>query len=162
MAGRSRPAARSCGIVQYILKSTKRDVLATKVVKNGGRGCTGLWNNSLLVPEVPAPPPQKKNMKKVKEGIKSWPRAWVGERDDHFDFDLVSGVAIGGVKAGQSATPDSEKLAKNRGKKRGKSGKIGKKEVKSGRKAKIGKVFFTLPLLTDRAGYATGFGSYKV
>ena len=60
-----------------------------------------------------------------------------------------------GGKDGQSATLDSEKIAKNQEKsekKLGKigknSGKIGKKEKKSGRKG-------TLPLLTDRAGYAT-------
>ena len=33
--------------------------------------------------------------------------------------------------------------------------KIGKKEEKLGRKGKNQEVFFTLPLLTDRAGYAT-------
>ena len=33
--------------------------------------------------------------------------------------------------------------------------KIGKKEEKSGRKVKNLEVSFTLPLLTDRAGYAT-------
>ena len=51
----------------------------------------------------------------------------------------------------QSATPDSEKFAK----KRGKSGKIGEKEQKSGRKGKNREGSFTLPLLTDRDGYAT-------
>ena len=35
------------------------------------------------------------------------------------------------------------------------SGKIGKKEEKSGRKVKNREVSFTLTLLTDRAGYAT-------
>ena len=82
-------------------------------------------------------------------------------------------------KGGQSATPDSEKFAKNWeksgknrgkrgkirknqekiGKKRGKIGKnqekIGKKEEKSGRKGKKREDSFTLPLLTERAGYAT-------
>ena len=50
----------------------------------------------------------------------------------------------------------------NIGKKRGKSGKIGEKirknrekRGKSRRKGKNGEVSFTLPLLTDRAGYAT-------
>ena len=38
-----------------------------------------------------------------------------------------------------------------------KSGKIGKKEEKSGRKGKNREVSFTLPLLTDRADYATEF-----
>ena len=41
-----------------------------------------------------------------------------------------------------------EKIEKN-------SGKIGKKEEKSGRKGKNRDSSFTLPLLTDRAGYAT-------
>ena len=41
-----------------------------------------------------------------------------------------------------------EKIRKNRG-------KIRKKEEKSGRKRKIREVSFTLPLLTDKAGYAT-------
>ena len=54
---------------------------------------------------------------------------------------------------GQSATPDSEKNANNwRGKK---PGKIGEKEEKSGRKGKNREGSFTLPILTDRAGYAT-------
>ena len=57
--------------------------------------------------------------------------------------------------------PGSEKFAKNREKEgkirknRGKSGKNGEKEDKSGRKGKNREVSFTLPLLTDRAGYAT-------
>ena len=38
-----------------------------------------------------------------------------------------------------------------------KSGKIGGKEEKSGRKDKNREGSFTLPLLTDRAGYATDF-----
>ena len=74
-----------------------------------------------------------------------------------------------GGKGGQSTTPDSDKFAKNRekeGENQEKSGKIrknrgknqeksGKKEEKSGRKGKNREVSFTLPLLTDRAGYAT-------
>ena len=57
---------------------------------------------------------------------------------------------------GQSATPDSEKIAKNREK----SGKIqeksGKKRGTIGKKMQTNReVSFTLPLLTDRAGYAT-------
>ena len=56
------------------------------------------------------------------------------------------------LQGGQSATPDSEKFAKNREK----LGKIGKTEEKSGRKGKNREGSFTLPLLTDRAGYATG------
>ena len=50
------------------------------------------------------------------------------------------------------------KIGKKRGKSRKigeKTGKIGKKRGKSGRKGKSWEVAFTLPLLTDRAGYAT-------
>ena len=55
------------------------------------------------------------------------------------------------IQWGQSATPDSENFAKNREK----EGKIRKKEEKSGRKGKNREGSFTLPLLTERAGYAT-------
>ena len=55
----------------------------------------------------------------------------------------------------QSATLDSKKFAKNWEKEGKKSGNIGKKEEKSGRKGKNREGSFTLPLLTDRAGYAT-------
>ena len=68
-------------------------------------------------------------------------------------------------QGGQSATPDSEKIAKNRGKNQAKAGKnwektgkIGEKEEKSGRKGKIHEISYTLPLLTDRAGYTTDVG----
>ena len=56
---------------------------------------------------------------------------------------LYSGVATGGSR-GQSATPDSEKFAKNleRGKK---SGKIGKERKNREEKAKIGKVLSICP-----------------
>ena len=64
-----------------------------------------------------------------------------------------SGVATGVAKGGQSATPDSKNLPKIR-KKIGE--KSGKKEAKSGKKGQNREVSFTLPLLTDRAGYATG------
>ena len=53
---------------------------------------------------------------------------------------------------------DSEEIAKNRekeGKKRGKSGKNQEKEEKSGRKGRNREGSFTLPLLANRAGYAT-------
>ena len=56
-----------------------------------------------------------------------------------------------GCKGGQSATPDREKFAKNQEK----SGKIGKKRKNREEKAKNWEGSFTLPLLTDRAGYAT-------
>ena len=52
----------------------------------------------------------------------------------HILLPLRSGVATG-VKGGQSATPDSEKFARN-WEKRGKIRKIEKKEDKSGRKGK--------------------------
>ena len=47
------------------------------------------------------------------------------------------------------------KICQKSGKNQEKSGKIVKKEEKSGRKGKNREVSFTLPLLTDRAGYAT-------
>ena len=50
------------------------------------------------------------------------------------------------------------KIGKKRGKirkNREERGKIGEKEEKSGRKGKNREGSFTLPLLTDRAGYAT-------
>ena len=59
---------------------------------------------------------------------------------------------------GQSAPLDSKKTCKKSGK-RGKhwegEGKNWEKEEKSGRKGKNQEGSFTLPLLTDRAGYAT-------
>ena len=55
---------------------------------------------------------------------------------------------MAGLQGGQSATPDSEKIIKNQEK----SGKI---QEKSRRKGKNREVSFTLPLLTDRAGYTT-------
>ena len=67
----------------------------------------------------------------------------------------MSGVATGG-QGGQSAPPDSENFAKNQGKE-GEIGKNREKEENREEKAKSGRFFFfTLPLLTDRAGYATG------
>ena len=65
----------------------------------------------------------------------------------------VSGVATGGQ--GGRVPPLTAKILPKIGKKRGKSGKIGKKEAKSGRKGQNREGSFTLPLLTDRAGYAT-------
>ena len=67
---------------------------------------------------------------------------------------LYSGVATGG-STGQSATPDSEKFAKNLEKKREKIRKNREREEESGRKGKNREGSFTLPLLTDRAGYPT-------
>ena len=63
----------------------------------------------------------------------------------------ISGVATGVAEC----HPWQRKFAKNLEKIGEKSGKIGKKEEKSGRKGKNQEVSFTLPLLTDRAGYAT-------
>ena len=68
-----------------------------------------------------------------------------------YSYVVIIGVTTGGAR-GQSATPDSEKFAKNREKAR----KFGKKEEKSGRKGKNLEDSFTLPLLTNRTGYATG------
>ena len=58
---------------------------------------------------------------------------------------------------GQSAPLDSEKFAKNRKKRK----KIRKKQEKGGKSGKRGKNregSVTLPVLTDRAGYATVAG----
>ena len=55
---------------------------------------------------------------------------------------------------GQSATHDSKKFAKNQEKSE-------KKRKKSGRKGKNWEGSFTLPLLTDRAGYATAQNSHS-
>ena len=63
----------------------------------------------------------------------------------------------GGGSRGQSATPNSEIFAKKSGKRREKSGKIGGKKEESGRKGKNQEGSFTLPLLTDRAGYVTSY-----
>ena len=63
---------------------------------------------------------------------------------------FYSGVPTWGSR-GQSATPDSEKFAKDQEK----EGKNREKEEESGRKGKNREGSFTLPLLTDRAGYAT-------
>ena len=56
-----------------------------------------------------------------------------------------------GVTGGE----EREAVGKKLGKRRKKSGKIGKKEEKPGRKDKNQEGSFTLPLLIDRAGYAT-------
>ena len=60
------------------------------------------------------------------------------------------------MQGGQSATHDSENFAKNREK----EGEIGKKGEKSGRKGKNREGSFTLPLLTERASYATDLGLF--
>ena len=65
----------------------------------------------------------------------------------------TSGIATGGSKGGQ------RKIAKNR-EKEGKNQEKSRKKMKNREeKAKIGKALsnFVLPLLTDRAGYATGW-----
>ena len=59
-------------------------------------------------------------------------------------------------QGGQSATPNSEKFAKKSGKREKIRKNRGKKE-ESGRKGKNQEGSFTLPLLTDRAGYATSY-----
>ena len=57
---------------------------------------------------------------------------------------INSGVATGGSR-GQSATPDSEKFAKNGGGKGKNQEKSGKKRKKQGEKAKIGKALSLCP-----------------
>ena len=52
---------------------------------------------------------------------------------------------------GQGAALDSEIIAKNWEKEEENEEKTGKRGKKLGKRGKIGKVFFTLPLLTDRA-----------
>ena len=65
---------------------------------------------------------------------------------------------MGGGGMGQSATTpdhaDSEKFAKNQEKEGKNQEKEGKKEEKLG-KGKNREGYFTLPLLTERTGYAT-------
>ena len=61
-----------------------------------------------------------------------------------------------GGQGGQSATLNSEKFAKKSGKREKIRKNRGKKE-ESGRKGKNQEGSFTLPLLTDRAGYATSY-----
>ena len=56
---------------------------------------------------------------------------------------------------GAECNPWQRKNCQKSGKRGGKSGKIWKKKEKSGRKGNNREGFFTLPLLTDRAGYAT-------
>ena len=68
---------------------------------------------------------------------------------------VPSGVATGGAR-GSRVQPLIAKNLPKIGKKRGKIRKNQKKEEKSGRKGKNREGSFTLPLLTDRAGYATG------
>ena len=73
--------------------------------------------------------------------------------------EWFSGV-VTGVARGGRVPPLMKKKWQKSGKRGKKSGKIGKKEEKSGRKGRNREVSFTLPLLTDRAGYATGMVSY--
>ena len=65
------------------------------------------------------------------------------------DQKVHSGVATG-VARGQSATPDSEKIAKNWEKEGKNLEKLGGKSGKSGKRKKNREVSFTLPLLTER------------
>ena len=71
----------------------------------------------------------------------------------------ISGVATGGSRGARCPPRQwkiSQKLRK-RGKKSGKWGKIGKKREKIRKRRKNWEGSFTLPLLTDRAGYATRY-----
>ena len=85
---------------------------------------------------------------------------------DLFKRALYSGVASTGA-SGVQCPLDSKKIVKKReklgeiGKKRGEIRKKSGKEEKSGRKGKNREGSFTLPLLTDRAGYATGSSAYS-
>ena len=71
-----------------------------------------------------------------------WPKT--SKEGRTYMVDSAHGVATG-VAKGQSATPDSEKFAKNRGKSEKNQEKSGKYQEKSGKKRKNRK--FTLPLL---------------
>ena len=62
---------------------------------------------------------------------------------------------------GVECHPWQRKICQKSGKRGKNQGKSGKKRKKSGRKGKNQEVSFTLPLLTDRAGYATGRGACK-
>ena len=77
-----------------------------------------------------------------------------------FRVGRTSGVATGVARGGGRVPPLTVKKLPKMGENQEKTGKIqeksGKKEEKSGRKGKNREVPFTLPLLTDRAGYATG------
>ena len=83
-----------------------------------------------------------------------------GQLQHYFRLSDASGVASIGTR-GQSAPPWQRKNCQKSGKIREKSGKkekLGKnpeKEEKSGRKGQNREGSFTLPLLTNRAGYAT-------
>ena len=76
----------------------------------------------------------------------------------NFNIISPSGVATGVARRGKVPPLTVKKCQKSgkRGEKiRKKLGKIRKKEEKSGRKGKNQEVSFALPLLIDRAGYAT-------
>ena len=66
---------------------------------------------------------------------------------------VSSGIATGGSR-GAECYPSQQKICQKSGKRGKKQEKFGKEE-KSGRKGKNQEGSFTLPLLTDRAGYAT-------
>ena len=103
---------------------------------------------------------EKKSIDKFETGHKTWTFK-VGVqyplKASKFCFSVyfcpiwpsISGVATG-VARGADCHPWQRKICQ-------KSGKIGEKEEKSGRKGKNREGSFTLPLLTDRSGYATAF-----
>ena len=74
----------------------------------------------------------------------------------------VSGVASIGARGGRVPSLTVKKIVKNQEKRRKKRGNIRKKLRKRGKigkkSQKIRKGYFTLPLLTNRAGYATAQG----
>ena len=69
-----------------------------------------------------------------------------------------SGVATGGAR-GEECHPWQRKKCQKEGKRGKNQEKLEKKEEKSGRKGKNRAAFFTFPLLTDGAGYATDWFS---
>ena len=76
--------------------------------------------------------------------------------------DGGSGVATGVVRGGRVPPLTSKKKCQKSGKRAKKNQKkSGKNQKKLGKKRKNREVSFTLPLVTDRAGYATGWRSLK-
>ena len=66
-----------------------------------------------------------------------------------------SGVATGVARGAECQIGKNWKKIKKNREKEEKSGKNQEKEEKSGRNGNNREISFTLPLLTDRAGYAT-------
>ena len=94
--------------------------------------------------------------------MKVW-NMWPQFKKEQLEIYKSSGVATGGQGGAASPPPPRKNCQKsgkwggNRGN-QAKKGKIGKKRQKTGRVFTM----FTLPLLTDRVGYATGVGGWFV